>query len=401
MMEDTELPRSNVQRRPGPRKATSYIWLVGLLIIGGAGYLLLEKWQAKHPANAKPGAGTAVPSVQVVAAPARIGDIPVYLTGLGSVTGFNTVTVKSRVDGALTAVAFKEGQLVRQGEVLAEIDPRPYQVQLAQAEAQLAKDQATLTNAQVDLARYQVLAKDSVIPEQQLDTQAAVVRQDGAVIKVDLAQIENAKLQLVYCHITAPLSGRIGLRLVDVGNMIHATDPNGLVVITQVQPIAVLFTIPEDSLREVLKHLRAGEHLEADAYDRSGQTKIATGQLLTLDNTIDPTTGTSRLKAVFDNKDGALFPNQFVNIRLLVELKKDQILVPAAAIQRGPKGTFVYVIKNDRTVEARQVTPGTTEGNDTAIVSGLTSGEQVVVDGVDKLREGSSVVLGPKAKPGV
>jgi multidrug efflux system membrane fusion protein len=301
----------------------------------------------------------------------------------------------------LTRVAFKEGQVVRKGEVLAEIDTRPYELLLLQARAQQAKDQATLSNAEADLARYQMLAKDGVIPQQQADTQVALVRQDAAVIKVDKALVENAELQLVYCHVTAPLSGRIGLRVVDVGNMIHATDPNGLAVITQVQPIAVLFTIPEDSLREVLTRLRAGEHLEATAYDRSGQTKIAAGRLLTLDNEIDPATGTSRLKAVFDNKDGALFPNQFVNIRLLVEVKKNQVLIPAPAIQRGPNGTFVYVVKKDQTVEARPVTPGTTEGNDTLIQSGLAEGEQVVVDGVDKLRQGTKVALGQKAKPGV
>jgi len=288
-------------------------------------------------------------------------------------------------------VNFKEGQFVQQGAPLAEIDPRPLQVQVAQAEATLARDQAQLTNAQVDLARYQTLVDHGVTTRQQLDTQAATVKSDEALIKADEAQIQSAKLQLSYCHITAPISGRIGLRLVDVGNMVHAADPNGLVVIAQVEPIAVLFTIPEDSLSEVLKRLHAGERLSVEAYDRSGQTKIADGRLLTVDNQIDPATGTTRLKALFDNKTNALYPNQFVNARLLVEVKKDALLIPAVAIQRGPQGTFVYVVKPDQTVDVRPVTVGITSGNQTAITNGLTDGEQVVIDGLDKLRAGSKV----------
>ena len=301
------------------------------------------------------------------------------------------MTVRSRIDGQLQKVYFQEGQFVKEGEPLAEIDPKPFEVQLEQAKGQLARDQAQLSNAKLDLERYRTLSADGVIPKQQYDTQEANVRQFNGVIKADEAQIDNAKLQISYCHITAPLSGRVGLRLADVGNMIHANDTNGMVVIAQVQPIAVLFTIPEDNLSQVLTKIRGGERLLVEAYDRGGQTKIADGRVETIDNQIDPATGTSRLKAIFDNKDHILFPNQFVNVRLLVEVKKDQVIVPAVAIQRGPQGTFVYVIKEDQTADVRQVTVDLVEGNQAAIGSGLSEGEVVVVDGVDKLRAGSKV----------
>jgi membrane fusion protein, multidrug efflux system len=398
----TDADEVDVLKPSAPRPRTGHRWLVWLVLLalGVGAYVGYQKWQARQTAAAKPSAPPGGGPTPVVAAPARVGEISVYLNGLGSVTPFNTVTVKTRVDGQLIKVAFKEGEFAKQGDLLAELDPRPFEVMLAQAEAQLAKDDATLNNAKVDLARFTSLGQKGVIPQQQLDTQAAVVRSDEAVIKADQAQIDSAKLQIVYCVIKAPISGRIGLRLVDVGNMVHASDQNGLVVITQVQPIAVLFSIPEDNLKDVLSKLRAGHQLPVDAYDRSGQNKIATGHLLTLDNQIDPTTGTSRLKAVFDNKENALFPNQFVNARLLVDVKKGQILVPAVAIQRGPQGTFVYVVKQDNTADVRQVKVGTTEGNDASIESGLSEGEQVVIDGVDKLHAGSKVVLGSGARPG-
>ena len=375
------------------------MWLLLLAALLGGAFWMYERAQTRRAVVAQQQQGkNASPSVLVAVAPARVGAIPVYLNGLGSVTPLNTITVKTRLDGQLTSVAFKEGQFVRQGDPLAEIDPRPFSVQLAQAQAQLARDQAQLNNAKTDLSRYQYLAEKGVIPKQQLDTQASVVNQNEAVIKVDEAQIDNAKLQLTYCHITAPISGRVGLRLVDPGNMTHASDQGGLVIITQVQPIAVLFTIPEDSLNSVLQKLRSGQSLPTEAYDRSGQTKLVTGRLLTMDNQIDPSTGTNRLKAVFENRGNALFPNQFVNIRLLVETRKDKVLIPTVAIQRGPKGTFVYVVRPDMTAEARPVAVGAMEGDDASIESGLTANEQVVIDGVDKLQAGSKVQIAGKQR---
>ena len=274
---------------------------------------------------------------------------------------------------------------------MADIDPRPFQVQLAQAEGQLAKDEAQLQNAKVDLERYQILMAQDSIPKQQLDTQVALVHQDEGVIKSDQAQIDNAKLQLVYSRITAPITGRIGLRLVDPGNMVHATDQNGLAVITQLQPIAVIFSIPEDDLPQVFTKMRAGQQLIVEAYDRNLQNKLATGTLLTIDNQIDPNTGTLKCKAVFPNEDNALFPNQFVNARLLVDTKRDTVLVPTAAIQRSPQGTFVYVVKDNKTVDMRNVVVGPTEGAVAAVESGLAPGEVVVIEGVDKLQQGMQV----------
>ncbi|MBI1763865.1 MAG: MdtA/MuxA family multidrug efflux RND transporter periplasmic adaptor subunit [Acidobacteria bacterium] len=373
-------------------------WLLLFAVLLASGFWAYQRPPAVS-APLKP-ARNAVPSVPVTIATARTSDIPVYLNGLGTVTPLNTISVKTRLDGQLTRIDFKEGQFVNKGALLAEIDARPYEVQLAQAQAQLERDQATLNNAKADLARYQYLVGKGIIPQQQVDTQAAVVAQNSAVIKVDETQIDNAKLQLTYCRITAPISGRIGLRQVDPGNMVHAADANGLVVITQVQPIGVLFTIPEDSLSAVLQKFRTGAQLSAEAYDRSGQTKLVAGRLLTMDNQIDPATGTNRLKAVFENKANALFPNQFVNIRLLVETQKDKVLIPAVAIQRGPNGAFVYVVKPDQTVEVRPVTVSTMEGTEAAIDSGLAANEQVVTDGVDKLQAGSKVQIANKEKAG-
>ncbi|HYL94497.1 MAG TPA: MdtA/MuxA family multidrug efflux RND transporter periplasmic adaptor subunit [Terriglobales bacterium] len=319
-------------------------------------------------------------------------DFPVYLTGLGSVTAFNTVALKSRVDGQLVQVAFREGREVRKGDLLAVIDPRPYQVALDQAQATLLKDESQLKNAQLDLERYKGLVAAGVVSHQQVDTQDALVGQLQGAVGADKAAIENARLNLSYCHITAPVDGRIGLRLVDTGNMVHGTDANPLLVITQLQPIAVIFTLPEDSLPVVAQHMRSGT-LKVEAYNRDDQTKLTTGNLLTIDNQIDQSTGTGKLKAIFDNHERDLWPNQFVNVRLLLEVRKNATVLPAAALQRGPTGTFAYIVKANNTVEMRPVTPALTQGNATAIAQGISPGEVVVTDGQDKLQNGSKVVF--------
>jgi membrane fusion protein, multidrug efflux system len=339
----------------------------------------------------KPAEAPEVRAVPVVATAARQANMGVYLTGLGSVTAFNTVTVRARVDGQLIKVAFQEGQLVRKGDLLAEIDPRPYQVQLAQAEGQLAKDEAQLKNAMVDLERYKVLLAQDSVAKQQLDTQIATVQQYEGIIKSDQAQIDNAKLLLTYTRITAPISGRLGLRLVDEGNMVRSTDQTGLAVIMQLQPIAVLFNIPEDDLPSVLKKMQAEQQLVVEAYNRDLKKKLATGKLLTIDNQIDANTGTIRCKAIFSNEDNTLFPNQFVNARLLVETKQDATIVPASAVQRSVQSTFVYVVKDDSTVEVRNVVLGPTEGDDVSIDNGLAPGEVVIIEGVDRVQRGMKV----------
>jgi membrane fusion protein, multidrug efflux system len=374
--------------RPGARLR---FWAIGALVIVGLGYWLHRAAERRAAADAA--ARSVVRSVPVVAVPARRGDIPIALSGLGTVTAFNTVTVRSRVDGQLVKVAFQEGQFVKQGDLLAEIDPRPFEAQLTQAEGQRARDQAQLKDARTNLERYRLLLDKQFISKQQYDDQASTVGQFEGAVKADEGAIANAELQLTYSKITAPIGGRVGLRLVDVGNMVHATDSTGLLVITQVQPIAAVFTIPEDNLPSLMKRLRSGEHLAVEAYDRSGNTKIATGELLTTDNQIDPTTGTVKLKAVFANEGHALFPNQFVNVRLLLDVRKDATIIPMAAIQRGPRGTFVYVVKPDRTAEVRAIRVGITDGAEASVDSGLSAGELTVVDGADKLRAGSKVQL--------
>src|SRR5579862_2786597 len=326
-------------------------------------------------------------------------DVPVYLTGLGAVTAFNTANIKSRVDGQIMKVNFVEGQTVHEGDLLIEIDDRPYKEQM---QAQLFKDQASLRDAKLNLDRYVSLIPSGSIAQQQVDTQRSTVDQFEGQVRTDQAQIDNAKLQIVYCHITAPFNGRVGLGQVDPGNIVHAADTNPMLILTQLQPIAVIFTLPEDVLPTVAQRMKQAT-LEVDAFSRDDQTKLATGKLLTIDNEIDPTTGTAKLKAVFDNKDNQLWPNQFVNADLLLETRKNSTVLPTAAILRGPQGTFVYAVNPDKTVQDRVVTVSLTQGNTTVITSGLNPGDVVVTDGQDKLQRGSRIEprsSAPNAGPG-
>src|SRR6266849_1103427 len=390
-------------RREPESKGHRWLWILALAVLIGGGI-----WYFRGPRSSTEAQGPAAPGggskgqgrqgtgaggfvVPVVVAAAQRGDLPVYFDGLGTVTAFNTVTVHSRVDGQITKINFQEGQFVHQGDSLLEIDPRPYQVQLEQAEGQLAKDQAQLRDVQVNYERYQLLYKEGVIPKQQLDTQGAQVGQFEGAIKADEGVIDGAKLQLVYSHVTAPISGRIGLRLVDVGNIVHATDANGLLVITQLQPIAVIFALPEDDLPQVTAKLRSGGQLTVDAYDRDDTNKIESGKLLTIDNQIDTSTGTYKLKAIFNNDKEVLFPNQFVNVHLLADVKKNLTIVPAAAIQRGPQGTYVYVVQNGNTAKIQSVTIAQSTANSVGLSAGLNGGELVVIDGQDKLKDNSKV----------
>jgi len=386
-------------------KSRLWLWLLALAVIGVGAWWYHNQNGVSKSAATGPGAPTAGArgaggfagplTVPVVVATATKGDLPVFYNGLGSVIAFNTVTVRSRIDGQLLKVDFQEGQLVKAGDVLAEIDPRPYQVQLEQAQGALAKDVAQRKDAQVNLERYRLLFNEGVIPKQQLDTQDASVSQFDGAIQTDQATIDNAKLNLAYCRITAPISGRVGLRLVDAGNMVHATDANGLVVITQLQPITVLFSLPQDQLPVVYAKLRAGQQLTVQAFDRDNTAKIADGKLLTIDNQIDATTGTYKLKTIFNNTDNALFPNQFVNVHLLVNTLKNVVLVPTTAILRGSQGIYVYSVSPDKTVKVRAVAISETTGNVTGISSGLNSGDVVVIDGQDKLQDGSKVEARP------
>jgi membrane fusion protein, multidrug efflux system len=387
---------------PSPRRR-AWIWVLVLAVLAlGVWYYRSTRAtsQAQDPATAaakgRAGAGSGSFVVPVVVAAAQRGDLPVYFNGLGTVTAFNTVTVHSRVDGQLVSVAFKEGQFVHQGDLLAQIDPRPFQVQLEQAEGQLAKDEAQRKDAEVNYERFKLLFKEGVIPQQQLDTQAALVGQFDGAIRSDQGQIDNAKLQLIYCRITAPISGRIGLRLVDAGNIVHANDTNGLLVITQLQPISVIFTLPQDQLPPVVAKLRAGAELPVEAYDRDDTAKIATGKLATIDNQIDPTTGTYKLKSIFSNEDNSLFPNQFVNVHLLVDTKRNLIVIPAAAIQRGPQGTYVYAVAKDSvtkdtTAKIYPVTIAQTTGDSVGLSAGINPNDLVVIDGQDKLQDGTKI----------
>jgi multidrug efflux system membrane fusion protein len=368
-------------------KKTLLFGVLALLVAGAAWFLWFQKKDdaaAPPVAKGKKDARTAAP---VVVEPARAGDINVYVNGLGTVTPLRTATVRPRVDGELIKVHFTEGQLVREGQLLAEIDPRPFEVQLMQAEGQMAKDQALLANAKIDLERYQTLFKQDSIAKQQVDTQAALVRQYEGSIKANQSAIQSARLQLTYSRVTAPISGRLGLRQVDEGNVVRSGDANGLVVITQLQPVSVIFSIPQDQLPLVLKK----QKLPVEAWDRENRNRLATGQLVTVDNQIDPQTGTVKVKAQFTNDDGRLFPNQFVNARMLVETRKGAVTVPAAALLRGAQGMFVYVVKDDSTVAMRPVRVGPADGGRVSIEAGVAEGERVAVDGMDRLREGAKV----------
>jgi multidrug efflux system membrane fusion protein len=399
--EDTNRP---ARRRPGR-------WILILFVLAGLGYGGYYAWghwvkpaladatvgQSAGTGGARGGRGgrgggrgvAGRPAVVTIAA--RKTDMPVYLRGLGTVTAYNTVTVRTRVDGQILHVAFREGQFVEKGDQLVEIDKRPFEVQLEQAKGQLARDQALLQSAKLEQKRNELLLEKGLIPKQQFDLQVATIGQYEGAVQADQGAIDNANLQITYSRIVAPISGQIGLRLVDEGNIVRAADPNGMVVITQLQPISVLFSIPEDNLGDVLKKLRAGQQLRVEAWDRNDSKKIADGVLLTADNQIDPTTGTSKLKAVFDNKNNTLYPNQFVNVRLLIDVLGGAIVVPGATVQRGAQGTFVYVVTENQTAELRMVTIKNTEGNDVAIGSGLEPGEMVMLEGMDKVQDGTRV----------
>jgi len=385
-----------------------WIGILVLMLIVGAAFFFYHRATGTDAANSatadsgtkKRGSPGDAKPMPVVTAPAKTDDINVYLNGLGAVTPLATVTVKSRVDGEIIRINFKEGQMVKKGELLAEIDPRPYQAALAQAEGQLMHDRALLANARIDLERYRTLLKEESIASQQVDTQAALVEQYQGTVRVDEGLLDNAKLNLQYAKVIAPVSGRAGLRQVDLGNIVHSADATGIVIIAQLKPMSVLFTLPEDTIPALMKQLQAGKKIAVDAYDRAFKEKITSGALETVDNQIDPTTGMVKLKAIFSNDDLSLFPSQFVNAKLLLETRRNVITIPSAALQRGKSAsTFVFVVGAEQTVSQRTIVAGITQGDKTEVVSGLKAGEIVVTDGTDKLREGAKISVPDTSKP--
>ncbi|HXE21074.1 MAG TPA: MdtA/MuxA family multidrug efflux RND transporter periplasmic adaptor subunit [Rhodoferax sp.] len=391
----------------GHRRRSGWFWALLVLLLAVAAWYFFWKRPAQAingaagaasaPAGASAGAGqsrrfSGVNGVLPVGvAVAKTTDIDVYLDGLGAVTPIATTVVHARVSGTLVKLHFTEGQMVKEGQLLAELDPRPYQVAVLQAQGQLDRDTALLNGARVDLKRYRLLVAQDSIQTQQLDTQTALVKQYEGTVEADRGSLDSAKLNLSYSRVTAPISGRIGLRQVDLGNVVQTSDANGIATITQLEPMTVVFSLPEDNIPAVMKKLRAGATLTAEAWSRDQKTKLSTGRLLTMDNQVDPSTGTVRLKAQFDNADHMLFPQQFVNVHMLLDVVRGATAIPAAAIQLSSTGQFVYVVKADNTVTVRNVSTGPTQGDLTAITSGLAPGETVVVDGIDKLREGAKV----------
>ncbi len=384
-------------------KKSRWLWLFGAIVIALA---VIFFWRSQFAADKsgapqasgqqKPGAGAGRrgmrgPAPPVQAASATSESVPRYLTGLGTVTAANTVTVRSRVDGQLIALHFQEGQQVKAGDLLAEIDPSQFKVALAQAQGQLAKDKATLANAQRDLARYQQLAKTSLVSRQELDAQQALVNETAGTIKANESAVASAQLQLDWSRVTAPIDGRVGLKQVDIGNQISSGDTTGIVVLTQTHPIDLVFTLPESDIATIMQAQKAGKTLSVEAWDRTNKQKLSTGKLLSLDNQIDTTTGTIKLKARFENLDDVLFPNQFVNARMLVDTQHDAVVIPAAALQMGNDGHFVWVLNADNKVSKHLVTTGIQDNTKVVITGGLSAGDRVVTDGIDRLTEGATV----------
>jgi membrane fusion protein, multidrug efflux system len=379
-----------LNRRTPPHR-TLIFWLIILIVILIIG---LTRQQ-----NMSKGKNNPNPPMAVVVAVARTMDVPVYIAALGTVTPTYTITVRTQINGQLLQVLYREGQMVKKGDLLAQIDPRPYEAQLVQYQGQYARDQALLANAKLDLKRYQTLWRQNSVAKQTLDTQVSLVAQNEGVVKIDLGQLQATRLNLIYCQITSPINGRIGLRLVDPGNYVQTTDTSGIAVITMLDPITVIFTIPQDNIPAVAKKIYADKTLIAKAYDREQNQLLATGQVLTIDNQIDPTTGTVKIRAEFQNPNNRLFPSEFVNVQLLVDTLKHATVVPTAAIQYSPKGTFVYLLNKDKTVSVKLVSISVTTGNDTTITSGLTAGQTVVTEGTDMLTDGAKVTVADPKKP--